>query len=141
MSNKNFYFLSYLALIAGFNCKNPQFMSFLAGQNDLRKEIPLNHVFIKYLWKIGLVFYHLVKFLGRFPTEIPPPLFPPLFQFERSIDFINHCFHIIRLIEVTYAELNSLMKSSENIESSKYVHVLVTWKIIFIREIKSTLLM
>ena len=128
-------------MIAGFNCRNPQFVSFFAGQNDLRKESPLNHVFIKCLWKIGLVFYHLLKFLGRFPTEISFSFFSPLFQLERNLDFINHCFYITRLIEVTYAELNSLMKSSENIESSKYVHVLVTWKIIFIREIKSTLLM
>ena len=68
-------------------------------------------------------------------------LFPQLFLLERSIDFISHCFYIIRLIDVTYAELNYLMESYENIESSKYVHVLGTWKIIFIREIKSTFLM
>ena len=79
MSNKFFYFLFYLALIAGFNCRDPQRVPFIAGQNDLRKESPLNHVFIKCLWKIGLVFYHFVKFLGRFPTATFFPFFPHYF--------------------------------------------------------------
>lgn len=101
--------LSYLALIGmDLTAKYPQFMSFLVGQNDLRKEIPLNHVFIKCLWKIGLIL-SFSEISGKISTEIPP-FFPTISIWKWSIDFINHCFHIIRLIEVTYAELNSSWK-------------------------------